>query len=157
MSIVLASSLLVTPVKDTVWWDTPGGKVMEHRDQADVSCSLLLYDGDASVTFEWADPGRTLVIAIDSRWQFPDGWTTPVAVKVGDVWLTDHSGSVAIDGVGRGSAVSFTTDQAVDDLLRPAERILVRTVGAETSIRLRPEKMRVLLDRLRKCRDGTGR
>jgi hypothetical protein len=151
--LLFSAALAALPVKDTVWWETAGGKVLEHRDQDDVSCSLMLYDGARSVTFEWDNPGRTTVTAIDPDWQFPDDWQLPIAVQVGDVWLTNHEGSVVTQAVGHGSAVAFTTDQAIDDLLRPADRIKVKTKNADMSIAVRHDKVATLLARAHKCRE----
>jgi hypothetical protein len=157
LPLLISTSLLATPVKDTVWWDTPGGKVMEHRDQTAADCSLLLYDDNGSVTFEWRDPGKIQVTAINWNWQFPDNARTPVAMAFGEVWLTNHDGTAVLSAVGHGSSVTFTTDRPVDELLRPANRIAVRTTYDEMSIRLRSEKIGVLLSRLRNCRDVIGR
>ena len=145
------------PVKDTVWWQTPGGTVTEHRGPTDTSCSLMLYDDDGSVTFEWNDPNRVFVTAIDWNWQFPDNWKVPVAMQVGDVWLSTHGDSAVIEAVGHGNAVAFATEQAVDDLLRPADHIDVRTTDKQMSIKLQPSKVGVLLSRMRKCRDAIGK
>jgi hypothetical protein len=155
--MLLSSFLIMMPVHDTVWWETPGGKVTEHSDETDTSCSLMLYDDDGSVTFEWDDPRRVLVTAIDWDWQFPDDWKVPVAMQLGDVWLTNRADSVVIEAVGHGSAIAFATDQAVNDLLRPADQIVVRTTSGEMSIKLRHDKVGVLLSRTRKCRDAIGR
>jgi hypothetical protein len=118
--MLISSALFVTPVKDTVWWNTPGGKVTGHSDPTANRCSLMLYDNDGSVLFEWDDQGRILVIAIDRNWRFPDNSKVPVTMQLGDASLTNRDGSAVIEGVGHGSAVGFATDQAVDDLLRPA-------------------------------------
>ena len=156
-SILVAGTLIVLPAKDTVWWDTPGGKVMEHRDQTAANCTLMLYDGDSSVTFAWDNPGRTMVIAINANWQFPDNRKMPIAMQLGDVWLSNGGGSVVIDAVGRGNAVTFSTVEPIDQLLRLADRIVVRIVGSDMSIGLRRGKMDALLSRLRLCRAATGR
>jgi hypothetical protein len=155
--MLLSSALLVTPVKDTVWWDTPGGKVTEHQDGDSIGCVLMLYNDAGSVTFEWDNSGRTLVTAINWDWQLPDNWRVPVAMQFGDAWLSNGGDSAVIEGVGHGSAVAFTTDQAVDALLRPADRIVVRTRGGEMSIALKADKVGVLLSRTHECRHSTGR
>lgn len=155
--ILLSSTLLVMPVKDTVWWETPGAKVTEHRDAVDSGCSLMLYDDSGSVTFEWDDPGRTVVTAIDWNWQLPDNWNVPVAMRFGDAWLSNGSDSAVIEAVGHGNSVAFTTDQAVDDLLRPADHIVVKTRDGEMSIPLRRDKVGVLLARTQACREAIRR
>ena len=157
VAVLLSTLLTALPVKDTVWWDTPGGKVTEHRDQSEAVCSLMLYDGDGSVTFAWDESAQVAVTVINSDWQFPTDWHVNVAMQVGDVWLANRSDSVVIDAVGHGSAVAFSTDQAVHDLLRPADHIAVRTTGGEMTIRLKRDKVGMLLSRARKCRDTIGR
>jgi hypothetical protein len=136
--MLVASSLFVMPVKDTVWWETPGGQVTEHQDDSDRSCSLMLYD----------DAG------IDWDWQFPDNWKMPVAIQLGDVWLSNRGDSAVIEAVGHGNAVAFATDRVADDLLRPADHIAVKTTNGEMSIKLNHAKVDVLLSRARKCRDA---
>jgi hypothetical protein len=155
--LLLSSSLLMTPVKETIWWNTPGGTVSEHRDQSAASCSLMLYDNAGSVTFQWDDPGRTLVTAVDWNWEFPDNWKIPVAMQLGNVWLSNHGGSAVIDTVGHGNAVAFATDQSVDDLLQPADHIVVRTKDSDLSINLLHSKVTVLLSRWHDCRDAIRR
>ena len=170
--------MAMTPVKETVWWNTPGGRVTEFRDQTDATCSLMLYQvTDGSVTFAWdergtagsesagsdslgpagAGPGRVLVTAINWDWQFPSDRKQPVAIQVGDVWLADRASSVVIDAVGHGNTVAFTTDKPVDELLKPADHITVRTTNAEMSIPLKRDKVGVLLSRARMCRDAIGK
>ncbi|HEY0183641.1 MAG TPA: hypothetical protein VGC09_12615 [Rhodopila sp.] len=140
-------------MKDTVWWSTPGGEVTQHRDERGANCSLMLYDDDGSVVFRWDDQGRTLVTAIDWNWQFPDDSKVPVAMQLGDEWLSNASYSAVIQAVAHGNAVSFTADRPVDDLLRPAHHVVVRTTGAQLSIQLNPGKIDTLLERARRCRD----
>jgi hypothetical protein len=142
----------VTPVKDTVWWNTQGGRVMEHRDDTDASCSLMLYDDAGSVTFEWDDPGRTSITAINTNWQFPDQWNVPLAMQFGEAWLNNGNDSAVIDGIGHGNAVVFTTEQAIDELLRPADHIEIRTRVGEMSIRVPREKLNTLLAQAQACR-----
>jgi hypothetical protein len=151
--MLISTALFVTPAKDTVWWNTPGGKVTGHSDPTANRCSLMLYDNDGSVSFEWDDQGRILVIAIDRNWRFPDNSKVPVTMQLGDASLTNRDGSAVIEAVGHGSAVGFATDRAVDDLLRSASHIVVGTTNAELSIELTRAKMGVLLSRTRKCRD----
>jgi len=152
--ILLSSSLFVTSVKDTVWWNTPGGKVTEHRDRNAASCSLTLYNDDGSVTFEWDDPGKVLVTAVDKKWEFPDTGRMPVAMALGDVWLSNHSGSAIIDAVGHGHAIGFVANEEVDDLLRQAGKIVVKTKSVDLTITLTHSKTRVLLSRMGDCRDS---
>jgi len=151
--MLLSSTLFVTAVKDTVWWNTPGGEVTEHRGQTAASCSLMLYDDSGSVIFEWDAPGRTFVTASDRDWQFPDEGKMPAAIQVGDVWLSNGGGSVVIEAVGHGTNVSFTVTQPIDDLLRSADHIGVKTIPADLSIKLNHAKIAVLLSRARDCRD----
>ena len=155
--VLISGLLLVTPVKDTVWWNTVGGRVTEHRDQTNANCSLMLYNDEGSVVFEWDGPGNTSVTAIDWNWQFPADWKLPVAVQVGDVWLSNGGNSAVIQAVGHGNTVSFAVDQPVDDLLRPADHVKVRTRNGELSINLNQSKVDALLSGARQCRDVISR
>jgi hypothetical protein len=150
--MLLSGSLFATQVNDTVWWNTPGAKVIEHREQNPASCSLMFYNDDGNIIFDWDASGKLLVIATDRRWNFPDSNQMPVAVEVGDVWLTNHSGSEVIDAVAHGTDIGFFMNQAIDDLLRPASRIEVKASGANLTVSLTPAKMSVLLSRTRDCR-----
>jgi hypothetical protein len=150
--MLLAGSLFGTQVNDTVWWNTPGAKVVEHREQNPASCSLMFYNDDGNIIFDWDASGKLLVIATDRRWNFPYSNQMPVAVEVGDVWLTNHSGSEVIDAVAHGTDIGFFMNQAIDDLLRPASRIEVKASGANLTVSLTPAKMSVLLSRTRDCR-----
>jgi hypothetical protein len=155
--MLISSSLFILPVKDTVWWNTPGGKVTGHSDHSTKRCSLMLYNDDGSVMFEWDDQGRILVIASGRNWQFPDDTKVPVAMQLGDAWLKNRDGSAVIEAVGHETTIGFATDQAVDELLRPADHILVISPDVELSIKVTPAKMGVLLSRTARCRESTRR
>ena len=151
--MLILGALLAVPVKDTVWWDTPGGKVTEHQTADSTSCSLMLYNDSGSVTFEWDDQGQEQVTAINWNWQFPDNWRVPMTMQFGDTLLnTGSSSSALIEAVGHGNAVTFTANQPVEDLLRPADRVVVKTRDDELSIPLRRDKVKMLLAQTRKCR-----
>lgn len=154
--MLLASSLLVLPVKDTVWWNTPGGRVTEHRDETGASCSLMLYDDAGSVVFQFADRDMTLVTATDRDWAFPNNAGLPVAMRLGDVWLSNGGGSAIIDGVGHGNAVGFAVTQPVQELLRPADHLEVRTTVSSLLIQLNNAKLSALLSRVQQCRDAVA-
>jgi hypothetical protein len=151
--IVIAASLSATPVKDTVWWDTAGGRVTQHRDETGTNCSLMLYNDEGSVIFEWVDPGTTSVTAVDWNWQFPSDWRLPVAVQLGDVWLSNGGDSAIIQAVGHGNAVTFAVNQPIDDLLGPADHVQIRTKNGELSIKLNQAKTGTLLSHARQCRE----
>ena len=151
--LLFSGSLFVTPAKDTVWWNTTGGEVTEHRDQTGATCSLMFYDNSGSVVFEWSDPGRTLVTAVDWNWQFPEDWKLPVAMQVGDVWLSNNGDSAIIPAVGHGNTVSFSVNQPVENLLASASHIETKTTGGQLSINLRQTKVGVLLAHAQQCRD----
>ncbi len=150
--MLFSSAVLVIPVKDTVWWNTPGGMVTEHRNESNTSCALMLYDDAGSVTFEWDAANRTLVTAINWNWQLPDNWKVPVALQVGDAWLSNGGDSAVIEAVGHGNAVAFETDQPIEEMLRPADHIAVRTKDGEMSIKLKRDKVGVLLAKTQDCR-----
>jgi hypothetical protein len=113
----------------------------------------MLYNDAGSVVFEWTDSGRILVTAIDRTWQFPRHGSLPVAMQLGDVWLSNGGDSAIIQGVGHGNTVNFVVKQPVDSVLRPADHVEVRTRSGQLSIRLDHSKIGILLARARLCRD----
>jgi hypothetical protein len=61
-----------------------------------------------------------------------------MTMQVGDVLLNTGSGTLSvIDAVGHGNAVTFTANQPVEDLLRPADRVVVKMRDDEMLIPLR--------------------
>lgn len=153
----LSFPLLVTPVKDTVWWNTAGGKVTQNRDSAGNMCSLMLYNDAGSVFFEWAGGGSILVTAINWNWQFPEDSQMPVAMQLGTEWWSNGADSAIIQGEGHGNAVSFALNKPIDDVLRSADHVLIKTKNAELSINLNPAKTGILLQRAGLCRDVAKR
>ncbi|MEA2739651.1 MAG: hypothetical protein QOH05_2958 [Acetobacteraceae bacterium] len=113
----------------------------------------MLYDDDGSIVFQWNEQDAIMVTAIGWSWQFPDNWRVPVSMQFGNELLSDRSYSAIIPAVAHGNAVSFTANRPVDDLLRPADQVVVRTTGAQLSIRLQPAKIATLLTHARQCRD----
>jgi hypothetical protein len=76
-----------------------------------------------------------------------------MTMQFGDTLLnTGSSSSAVIEAVGHGNAVTFTANQPVEDLLRPADRVVVKTRDDELSIPLRRDKVKMLLAQTRKCR-----
>ena len=155
--LLLASSLLAIPVKDTVWWNSTAGTVTEHRDDNGADCSLTFQNDAGNVVFRWDGSGAVSVTAIDWNWELPDDWRVPVAMRIGDTWLSNAGNSAVITGVGHGNTVSFPISQSVEGLLRPAERIEVQITGATLSITLDHPKVGTLLDRVHMCRDVARR
>jgi hypothetical protein len=111
----------------------------------------MLYQSGGSVTFEWSDPTKTHVAASDPNWQFRNDQKMPVAVELGDVWLSDHAGSAIIEALGHGNAVAFATDQSIDDLLRSAAQVVVKTKSGDLIIAPPRGKMAVLQAHAHDC------
>ncbi len=154
---LLMGPLLASQVKDTVWWETPGGKVTEHRDSSGASCSLMLYNDAGSVFFQWTDGGTILATAIDWNWQFPEDSPMPVAMQLGNEWWSNGGDSAIIQGEGHGNAITFVLNKPIEDHLITADHITIKTKAAELSISLTLSKLNKLLSRARQCRDVTGR
>jgi hypothetical protein len=152
--LLLSIPLHVVPVKDTVWWNTAGGTVTEHRDENGANCALTFQSDAGSVVFEWQNAGGTSVTAIDWTWELPAGWRMPVAMQIGDIWLSNGGNSAIIEGVAHGNTVQFPISQPVDELLRPAEQIQVQIKGSTLSVPINRSKLATLLDRAKQCRDG---
>lgn len=151
--MLLSTSMLLVPVKDTVWWNSTAGQVMEHRDENGADCTLSFQADGSSVIFEWRGRGQPTVTVVNLNWQFPDNWQVPVAMQVGDVWLSNGADSAVIDAIAHGNAVTFPVMQPVEPLLRSASQIEVRAKAGTLKVPLDPVKLPALLDHAQQCRD----
>ena len=149
--LLLSASLSVIPVKDTVWWNSPGGIVMEHREGNTADCTLTFRGDNGIVVFHWDGMGGTSATVVDPDWQLPDDRPLPVAMQVGDVWLSNGANSAVIEGQGHGNVVTFPLAQTIESLLAPAQRIEVRVRAGTLSIVLNRAKIPTVLDRTRQC------
>ncbi|HYZ23713.1 MAG TPA: hypothetical protein VE690_16310 [Rhodopila sp.] len=141
----------VIPVKDTVWWNGTGGVVTEHREDNAAACTLTFRGDNGTIAFNWEGTGRTSVTVIDPDWQLSDDQPLPVAMQVGDVWLSNGGNSAVIEGQGHGSVITFHVAQEIEPLLAPADRIEVRVRAGTLSVALNRSKLSTVLDRTRRC------
>ncbi|OYV34298.1 MAG: hypothetical protein B7Z80_21570 [Rhodospirillales bacterium 20-64-7] len=151
--MLLYASVLLVPVKDTVWWNSTAGQVMEHRDENGANCTLTFQSDGSSVVFEWKSTSQPTVTVVNLDWQFPDNWRVPVAMQVGDVWLSNGADSAVIDAVAHGNAITFPVLQPVEPLLAQAGNIEVRAKAGTLRMPLDHVKMEALLDHVQQCRD----
>jgi hypothetical protein len=145
---------LVIPITDTIWWRTAGGTVVEHRDGDYRDCSLVLADDLHSVTFDWLI-GSVAVTATSRTWHLPEG-KQPVAVQIGDQWL-DKAKSVVLEADGHDTTIRSMIDQPIEDLLRNASQIRVKTAVGDLVLPVNPRKMEALLTAAGRCRSLTKR
>jgi hypothetical protein len=143
----------VIPVKDTVWWNSTGGVVMEHRDGNAADCTLTFRGDNGIVVFTWDGAGGTSATVVDPDWQLPDNQPLPVAMQLGEVWLSNGGNSAVIEGQGHGNVVTFHVAQEIEPLLAPADRIEVRVRAGTLSVALNRAKLSAVLDRTRQCLD----
>lgn len=149
---VLLSGLLLTPVSDTVWWNTEGGNVTQHRDKDDATCTLALENEQGRFEFVW-DRNLPARITVARRgWNNPPDQITAVALRIGDAWLQNGNGKPNITAMTGASAYMFILNQPVDDLLLSADDIAIRTPDASFGISLIRTRMQSLVTALRKCR-----
>ena len=151
--LLLTSSLLFgTPVKDTVWWNTEGGRVLEHRDGAVATCTLWLIDQDSRVAFTWAKGQPVSVAAISPALSMPsDSPRMPVSLQIGDAWLNNAQ---PYDAVGFGTSLTFVIDQSIEAPLRGADHITIRSPTSDFSLHVNRTKIATLLDHVRQCRQS---
>ncbi len=124
LSLLLASYLTITPIADTIWWNTAGGRVVGHKDEHGSSCTLFLTNSDGTISFTWEPDKQTFMSIIKPDWQFADS-DVSVAVRIGDVWLDNGNGSPNIEAIESKSSVLFQLNQSVDDLLHSSDQIQV--------------------------------
>jgi hypothetical protein len=154
---ILLSSLLVTPVADTVWWNTNGGNVSERRDSETATCTLRIDNDDGQFQFTWDRNLPTRITASRNDWKFQPDEIATVAMRVGSVWLGNGNGTPNIPAITGPSALMFILDQPIDDLLLSADEIAISTTDDRFGIILIRSKINDLIVALRKCRAAIGR
>jgi hypothetical protein len=155
LSIVL-SSLLVTPVADTVWWRTNGGTVIQHIDATMQACTLTIENDAGQFAFVWDRGLPPHIMVAQPIWRFPPDQPTTVAMRIGNVWLENGNGRPNMTAVAAGSALMIIPAEPFDNLLSSANEIVVRTPDTQFGILLTREKMTPLLAALRNCRASIG-
>jgi hypothetical protein len=148
---------MVTPVADTVWWNTNGGNVSEHRDSETATCSLRIDNDDGQFLFVWDRTLPTRVTVVRNDWKFQPDDIANIAMRVGNVWLSGGNGAPNIPAITGQSALMFIANQPLEDLLSSADEIAVNTPDTRFGILLIKSKMNDLLVALRKCRSAIGR
>lgn len=149
--VILAAQLRLLPVADTLWWNTVGARVTEHRDQNGASCALTFLGEQGSVAFQWDSAGRTSLVAIDQAWNFPNNPHAPVAVQVGHTWLSNGGNSAIIDAAADGNSITAALSQPIDALLPDADRVQVKTAANTLSISIDAWRLTNIVARLKRC------
>jgi hypothetical protein len=156
-SSLLLPALLLTPVADTVWWNTEGGNVTQHRDQDDVTCTLTLENDQGRFQFVWDRNLPARITVSRQGWRNVPDQITTVAMRIGDGWLEHGNGKPNITAMTGGSAYMFILNQPIDDLLLSADDIAIRTSESRFGdsgfgMSLTRGRMQGLVTALRKCR-----
>ncbi len=154
VSLLLTSFFVITPIADTIWWNTSGGRVVGHKDERGTSCTLFLTNSDGTISFTWEPDKQPLMSVIKSDWQFADN-DVNVAVRIGTTWLDNGNGSPNIEAIETKSSVLFQLDQSIDDLLYSSDQIQV-IVGNDAyfQMALPKDKMNALMAGVKKCRSA---
>lgn len=149
---LLTGSLLLTPVKDTVWWNTESGQVLGHRDNATATCTLWLFDKDGRIAFTWAKDQPLSVSAISPALTMPkDASRMSVSLQIGDGWLNDGK---PYDAIGFGTSITFVVTQPIEDRLRSADHVTIFTPTSEFQMAISHSKISTLLDHVKQCVRG---
>ena len=140
----------VTPIKEIVWWNTTGGKVIQQKDQNESSCSLILDDNSETIAITW-DSNLAYMTFLKSSWNLI-GSTSQVAVQIGDIWLENGNGTPNIEAQAERSAFMIPIKQQIIDLLVTSDHITTKVNNQDYSMKLNRVKMVVLLTAVNSCR-----
>jgi hypothetical protein len=154
---ILLSGLLLTPVADTVWWNTNGGNVSERRDSETATCTLRIDNDDGQFRFAWDRELPARITVSNNDWKFQPDEIATVAMRIGNVWLAGGDGTPNIPAITGPSAFMFILNQPVDELLLSADEIAVNTADTRFGIILIRSKINDLIVALRKCRSAISR
>lgn len=157
LPVLVATTLIITPAKETVWWKTTGSQVLENRDKDHAECTLWLHGTDGGVFFNWMQGGTLTALVVDQAWQFADNVKLSVAIQIGDTWVSNEHGSTVMDGIGHDMSINFTLSRPIDEMLRTADHVRVLTSHGEFNIPLDHGKVDKAIEIVHKCRDTLGR
>ena len=153
---IILSSLLMTPAANTVWWNTGGGSVVQENSGEREKCTLTIESGQARFAFVWRRGLPPTIMAAQADWRLPADATTPVALRIGDVWLGNGNGAPNIAAATGPSAVMIIPDQPFDKLLSSADEVVIRTQATQFGIQVTRAKMTALVTAAHKCRASIG-
>jgi hypothetical protein len=155
--ITVIVGLITIDVNDTVWWNTPGAKVIEHRNGSNLSCTLLFTNRDGVVALEWSFNGELNMALTKEDWKFSKK-DSHVAVRIGDTWLNNGDGQTNIEAIDDDTTVLFQLPQPIDDLLFASDQITVKIDDeAFFTMTLPTTKMSALKAGVSRCRDLIGK
>jgi hypothetical protein len=149
--MIVSGLLLLTPVKDTIWWKSEGGNVTQHNSD----CSLWLFNQNGSILFSWPKGSETeSVIVINPAWHYPMDRKLAITMQIGNNWLGDVTTeqSVPLNAIGNDNSLSFDLDATIDERLEIADHINIKTDDSEFSLALDRDKMGILITKLNQCR-----
>jgi hypothetical protein len=153
---ILVSTLLFTPVADTVWWHTDGGSVVQHSTDQTATCTLTISNDQGRFEFVWDRDLPTRLIVSRRDWRFSPDQITSVAMRIGNVWIGGGNGSPNIAAMTGPSALMLVMNQPVEPLLLAANEIVVTSGTTRFGIILLAAKVKALVAALRSCRARIG-
>lgn len=154
LPLFLAGLMTILPVADTVWWSTPSGQVIEHKEGSIAECTLTLRDDYTTSYWVWRHDEPTHAMVRRGDWHFGDDAPLEIAMQIGPVWLGRGNGAPNLTALGRDTTVIFLVEQPIDDLLLAADQLTINVDKSTYSIRLQHAKMVSLILALRRCRSA---
>ena len=143
--------LTISTGGDIDWWRSDTGKVTEHRDRDDITCTLLLKNHDGQFQFMWDNVLPLRVIVEQSSWNLPDSRMWTVSLRIGSAWLGGGNGDPDIPALTAPHGVMFVLNQPIMDMLGSARDVTVRTPAQDFGLSVPQNKMEPLVKALRKC------
>lgn len=133
--------------KETVWWHTSGGAVM----QLDNACSLFMYNKEQAAIVSWQTDGSEMIAFQDKEFRFQNGDRLAVAIRIDDHFLSGN-----LVGSGKGNILEVPLAAPIDDFLPEAKEIEIKMANAnidtEKTVQVNTAKMPALLSAVEKCR-----
>jgi len=148
---IVLLGLLLTNAADTVWWNSFGGSVKEHRDRNTVTCTLTLQDPQSQVAFTWSNRLPLRVVVESKALSFRPGEILQIAMRIGNVWLARGDGKPNIPAITAPSAVMLILNEPLENMLLSARDIEIHAPDHPLTIDLVPSQTRNLVEALRDC------
>ena len=148
---IVLSGLLVANAVDTVWWSGHAGSVIEHRDQHEVTCTLMLKDERNQLNFAWSNPLPLRVVFDSAALRLAPDKVAQIAVRVGEVWLAHGDGKPNIPVMTASSSIMFILNEPIEEALLRAHDISIRADDQYITMKLMPSGVKDLVGALGRC------
>jgi hypothetical protein len=149
--LLLGPTLVNASPTDRDWWRSEAGKVTEHRNAQDTTCTLVLKNDKGQFQFMWSDTLPPYAIVERPEWTLPLNRMLTVSLRIGNTWLKSPNGSANFPALTEPHGLMFLLSQPVEELLSGAQDLAFQAPDQTFEMPLPRPKVRQLMKALHRC------